>query len=240
MNTMEVLILLTSLGLIWLVSSRRSRKRWLTPAIAIVATYAVLTSPWALDLATWGLTTSLPPDTGEPVDAIVVLGRGEALRHRRFELTQQLWQTRRSPRLFISGLVDARWLVDQLKQSGVPATGLGGENCSQTTEENALFTQAVLYPQGVRKILLVSDPLHLLRSLLMFRSVGFTVLPVASPLPPQLSVHQRLGMILREYLGLADYALAGKFQPRSHAQLENPTAEVLNRFSAWNCRVQGA
>jgi uncharacterized SAM-binding protein YcdF (DUF218 family) len=237
---MEVLILLTCLGIFWLISSRRVRRQVVAPAAILVVLYCILTAPLTIRLATWGLTTTLPADTGEPVDAIVVLGRGETLRYRRVELVKQLWQTRRSPLVFVSGMVDAQPMIDRLKEGGIPGGKLGGESCSQTTVENAVFTEAVLYPQGIRKILLVTDPPHMLRSLLSFRSMGFTVFPHFSPLPAQLHAREEAIVVLREYLGLARYAVLGHFKARTADELSKPPAEVLEKFSSWKCRVQGA
>jgi uncharacterized SAM-binding protein YcdF (DUF218 family) len=237
---MEALILLTCIGIFWLIGSRRIRRRVVVPAAVLVILYLVFTAPFMVRLATWGLTTTLPRDTGEAVDTIVVLGRGEELRYRRVELVKQVWQTRRSPPIFISGMLDAQPMIEQLKGDGIPGKKLGGESCSRTTVENALFTEAALYPQGIRKILLVTDAPHMLRSLLTFRSLGFTVFPHFSPLPPHLNSRDQSIVVLREYLGLVSYALLGHFKPRTVQELNNPPAEILEKFSSWKCRVQGA
>ena len=236
---MEALILLTLLGIFGLVSPRRWRRRVIKPlAIAVLVGWLV-TSPWMVQLAIWGLTVPLPADRGVRTDAIVVLGRGEELQGRRVDRVHQLWQTGRAPRVFASGMMDARPIIERLEQKGLPGSHLSGEGCSQNTEENALYTAAILYPQGVRTITLLTDTPHMLRSFLLFRNVGFTVVPHLSPLPTQWTTLQQLKTIFREYVGLLHYVLMGRFKQRSTAELEHPPAAILEKITTWNCRVQG-
>lgn len=236
---MEALILLTLLGVFWLVSPRRWRRRVIKPMIILVLVGLLVASPWMAQLAVWGLTIPLPADRGERADAIVVLGRGEELRGRRVEQVRQLWQTGRAPRVFASGMMDARTMIEMLQQKGLSGSILSGEECSQSTEENALYTAALLYPQGVRKILLITDSPHMLRSLLLFRSFGFTVVPQFSALPDRWHALQQMTVILREYVGIVHYALMGRFKQRSTLELEHPPSAILEKFNEWNCRAQG-
>ncbi len=60
-----------------------------------------------------------------------------------------------------------RWLDDQ----------------SRDTRENAQKLAAVMHPQGVRRIALVSDAWHLPRATLEFRRAGFEVVPAPTRLP---------------------------------------------------------
>lgn len=236
---MEALILLTLLGISWLVSSRRWQQRVIKPMVIVVLLGLLVTSPWMAQLATWGLTVPLPDDRGERTDAIVVLGRGEELQSRRVDLVYQLWQFKRAPRVFTSGMMDAKQMIELLQQKGLSGSLLSGEECSQSTEENALYTAVILYPQGVRKILLVTDSPHMLRSFLLFRSFGFTVLPQFSSLPDQWNALQQMTIVLREYVGIVHYALMGRFKQRSTLDLERPPSVILEKFNEWNCRVQG-
>jgi uncharacterized SAM-binding protein YcdF (DUF218 family) len=237
---MEALIILALLGIFWLITSRRYRRRILTPLIVLVSSYFILTSPIGVALAGQGLLLGLPPDTGESVDRIVVLGRGEQLRQRRTEIAADLWRAKRAPQIFASGMLDAEFVISQLKDNGIPGSVLRGERCSQSTEENALFTAALLGPQSVKKILLVTDPYHMQRSLQQFRTVGFEVLPYLSPLPPKLTPIEQLTILAREYAGFASYTLSGKLNPRTDTNLQHPLDWVTQRMTDWGCRLQGA
>jgi uncharacterized SAM-binding protein YcdF (DUF218 family) len=236
---MEALIVIALLWVFWLASSRRWRRRIIQPLMVVVILFMLVASPLMVNVATWGLTFSVPPDTGETVDAIVVLGRGHRVRNERFEIAKELWEDNRAPKIFISGMLDAKYMVPLLQEVGIPASALSGEECSQSTTENGLFTMAILRPQGIHKILLITDPPHLLRSLLIFRTAGFTVIPHASPLPAQWGTKQRLLTVVREYAALAKYALSDRLHPQTSAAMDSPPTEVSAKILDWNCRVQG-
>jgi uncharacterized SAM-binding protein YcdF (DUF218 family) len=125
----------------------------------------------------------LPPDPGTNLQAIVVLGRGKPLQLNRVDSATQLWQARRAPVIFSSGIWDTPATLRALAAQNITPSALDGENCSTTTVENAQFSAAVLQPQGINNILLVTDGPHMWRSLLEFEAQGFTVIPHISPLP---------------------------------------------------------
>ncbi len=238
MPTLEALILLSLIIVVWSVSSRRWQRRFVLPLAVVLTLYLLGTSSFVVSLANWGLTFSLPTDTGELVDDIVVLGRGADFQNQRVETVDQLWQIGRTPKIFVSGMMDAQSIVERLKNRGIPSQSLNGEGCSRTTEENAQFTAAILAPQGVQKILLVTDPPHMLRSFLLFHSFGFTVIPHSSPLPAYWSSKDRMMTVLREYFGLMKYASTNRFRLRSPTELKQLSQEALKKVSEWNCRVE--
>lgn len=235
---MKGLLLLALIGIVWFFSPRRWRYWLITPAVVVVVVYLVVTSPLLIALANRGMLSFVPADSGATVDAIVVLGRGEELRNSRMEVAAQLWQAKRAPKIFVSGIIDATEIVELLKAEDIPGRVLSGENCSQNTQENAFFTAAVLRPQGMRKILLVTDPPHMLRSFLVFRNLGFTVISHTSPMPSYLTSKQDARVLLREYLGLVGYTFQGRLNQRD-SEPKQPPAEVLEKLSVWNCQVNG-
>lgn len=198
----------------WLIRPLPRKRLWSGLGGLILLAYLVLPSPPVVDLANLGLVSRLPADSGKPADAIVVLGRGQELRQSRAEVAADLWRAGRAPRIFVSGRGDGPIIFQLLQAEGVPQTALDDENCSQTTEENAQFTAAILKPQGVKRIILVTDPPHMFRSLRTFQSLGFQVIPHPSPLPPWLASPRRAFLVLREYAGIASYKFKGRFQPR--------------------------
>lgn len=236
---MKGLILLALIGILWVVSSRRWKYWLVTPAAVIVVVYLVVTSPPLVALANWRMLSFLPADSGATVDAIVVLGRGQEFNNERIEVTAQLWQALRAPKIFASGITDAPKMIEVLKAENIPGRALSGESCSQNTQENALFTAAVLRPEGVRQILLVTDPPHMVRSFLLFRNLGFTVIPHTSPLPPYWTSKEEANLLMREYLGLAGYAFQGRLNQQPPSEFKQLPAEVLEKLSAWNCQING-
>jgi len=235
---MKLLIQLAFLWVVWLASPRRWR-RLLTLLLSATAIGLVAVSFWGVQLALWGLTIWLSPDTGAVTDAIVILGRGEAFRDLRTGAAQELWKAQRAPRIFVSGMMDSRTIVRNLEELGVPSQALSGEECSQSTKENALFTAALTKPLGVQRILLVTDAPHMLRSLLIFYRNGFRVIPHPISLPPQWSLLEQQRCLLREYLALIQYVVTGELFKPVPEELVTVSEEVVEKIQDWNCRVQG-
>lgn len=177
----------------WRKQRRINRLGWLAGLTAIALA--------VLSLGDRVLTFGLPGDPGTPVQAIVILGRGPGWQSERINEAVTLWQAKRSPLIFSSGINDTPQMLKQLVDRGVPANALDGENCSLTTPQNALFSAAVLQTQGIRDILLITDGPHLRRSRLDFQAQGFRVIPHIAPLPP-LSWIDKTILSLREALFL--------------------------------------
>ena len=234
---MEPLIFFTTLWILWLIGSRRWRRLVIRPLAIMGVVYLGLTSSVMLDLASQGLTSNLPQDSGEKADAIIILGRGQPFRSTRVELATKLWQDKRAPMIFVSGMLDAEEIISQLQNKGIPKPKLSGERCSQNTEENAQFTKAVLQSKGVRKILLVTDFPHMPRSQILFQSFGFKVIPHPIALPTQWNTTDQLGIVLREYLGLTVYRWQGRLRDRTQAEQDHPSELVSDRLKTWNCLV---
>ncbi len=221
-----VILLLFFFCFRWVVRNTRLR-RWFTKPIAILLLFGfTATLPLMFVLANTGLVAFLPPDPGTKTDAIVVLGRGWHF-YQRIEVAAELWRAKRAPKIFISGMNDAPIFIDLLESIGIPNQVLDGENCSLTTQENAIFTSAILKPQGIRRILLITDPPHMLRSLLLFRAFGFTVIPKVSSLPPYLGYKAEAFITLREYAGLISYGLRGLFLNQRSPEASNPALVKL-------------
>ena len=212
-----VLLLLTLPGFTRLVPPRRWRRRhrrqlnYLKVALFLIALIVFL--PPVIALANQDLVGWVPPDSGARADTIVLLGRGPTLGNERVEVGAELWRLQRAPAIFASGKGDALLMIQELRAKGIPAKALDGENCSLTTEENAQYTAAVLQPQGKKRIILVTDPPHMLRSLLTFRNLGFTVIAHTSPLPSDWADFKKVLIVFREYTGLIVYCLLGRFLP---------------------------
>lgn len=237
MNPQWVVPPLVGLTLLpWLLQIRR--RKWLYSSVsgAVLLIYLLLGSSIAIGVGERLLTGFLPVDVGESAQAIVILGRGPELRSQRVATAVALWQANplqsetsssetsssetsftvqehRAPLIFVSGTGDALEIAALLEEQGIPAAAIDGEPCSRTTEENAQFTAALLQPRGIQRILLVTDSPHLMRSWLTFRSLGFEVIPHASPLP-QMSERKTAFLVVRECFGFFTYGLLGRYQPR--------------------------
>jgi len=218
----------------WFIRPIRRKGLLSSLGVGLLVLYLGVVSPKGIAAGGKLLTFPLPSDSGSEADAIVILGRGPELREGRVAIAEELWREQRSPLIFASGRGDALEIADDLMAHGVPASAVDGEPCSRTTEENAQFTANLLQPKGIHRILLVTDPPHMLRSLLTFRSLGFEVVPHPSPLPYYLAGKKRAFLIFREYLGMASYGVMGRFFPRESTQpvATTPTPPALEQNPA--------
>ncbi len=130
-----------------------------------------------------------------PAEAIVVLGGGvfgddvpslSSLARAVYGYT--LYHARYAPRLLLSGgravagsSREALAMKRLLEGVGAQPSGLQTEDRSTRTYSNATESARILQPQGVKRILLVSDPNHMLRAKLTFEKAGFTVYPAPIP-----------------------------------------------------------
>ncbi len=222
-----VIVILAFLGVRWIIQHKRLRY-WLTSPKKILLLFGFsATLPLIFAVAAKGLVIFLPTDSGAAAQAIIVLGRGEEFRQQRVNIAAELWQARRAPIIFTSGRGDAAAMIGLLEEKGIPNRVLDGDNCSLTTEENAIVTAAILLPQSIQRILLITDEAHMLRSLLVFRAKGFTVIPHVTPVPSYLDGNwvgktQKILLTLREYAGLVGYGLRGLYRPQHSPELKSP------------------
>ncbi len=158
-------------------------KRSLALGVTALLFYILIITPTLSSLGNYFLTRYLPANSSESADAIVVLGRGDEQNQIRAQQSAELWRAQRAPLIFVSGRRDTPIIIDWLHQAQPPidSEAIAGEPCSLTTEQNAEFTAAILWPQGVHKIILATDRPHMRRSQLTFESFGFTVIPHVIP-----------------------------------------------------------
>ncbi len=209
-------VLFGAIGLI----PRRLGRRWLRLMLCVsTLVYLMAMFPPTIAFAEKVLAKQNPRDTGTIADAVVILGRGNTLTPSRVEVAAKLWEEHRAPLIFASGIGDAPRIVQRLEAKGIPTQSLDGENCSRTTYENAKFTAEILKPQGVKRILLVTDTPHMLRSRLTFQKFGFTVIPAASSNPAFLTESDKARLVLREYAGLVTYSLMGRLSAPQATQI---------------------
>ncbi|MEM9806239.1 MAG: ElyC/SanA/YdcF family protein [Cyanobacteria bacterium P01_D01_bin.56] len=208
--------------------SVRQARRWLLGLLVVAGI-----SPWWINWALRLLVTR--PDTGETVDAIVVIGRGEGYNERRAEAAVKLWQGGRAPKIFMSGASDAPVLVDLAKDMGVPESNISGEACAATTWENAFYTKrymplekSALYKP---KILLVTDGLHTGRATLLYRNFGFDVISHSV----KLDFSQWRKHIKREFLAIMYYAKTKQLLPPKPTDYQRADNTAEKRVAEWQC-----
>ena len=109
-----------------------------------------------------------------------------------------------------------------LESSGVPGNMIWSEGASRSTYENALFTARLLRAKNIRRIVLVTEAYHMLRSAQCFRKQGLDVIPAGCaarylqfegrwteffPSPQMIRYNEDS---LHEWIGLLWYRLSGR------------------------------
>jgi uncharacterized SAM-binding protein YcdF (DUF218 family) len=224
--TLSILGILVFLLIFWLITNGRWKHKLKNRKFYLFLFVFTAIFPLIILFSSKLLVVFLPTDPGAKADAIVVLGRGGGeFYDYRVNLAAKLWNAGQAPQIFVSGIDDAPSIMEQLKAKGIPPQSVDGENCSLTTAENATFSAAILQSRGVQRILLVTDEPHMLRSMLVFRAHGFTVIPYTTPLPSYLGFKEEAFLVFREYGGLIGYGLQGLFFPKDSP--ESSRSDIL-------------
>jgi uncharacterized SAM-binding protein YcdF (DUF218 family) len=218
------------------VFSALSRHRSGKVLLGIVGTIVFL-SPMLLYLPMKAMLGLLSDTDNASVDTIVVLGRGPNSLTDRALVAAQYWQDNQSANIFVSGMMDAPVIIDDLQAMGVPATQISGERCSESTWENALFSDALLQPSVNDRILLITDEPHMVRSVWVFKGFGFKqVKPYVVEQNPLVSLsRQRAYRMIREYAALVKYGVLGRYSPATPEQHRQAEATAKFRVEDWNC-----
>lgn len=207
-NPAVAIFVVVAVGVFIVINWKRKRiRRWVT-GFSLGAIAVLMALPL---IGSYGLTALVPADSGEPADAIVIFGRGQAQREERMAVAVELFEAGRAPLIFVSGKSDAPVIVEALEtEKGLAKSVLEGEACSRTTAENGKYTAQVLMPKAVKRVILVTDPPHMFRSSLILRSVGFEVDHHPSPFPQKFSRYRRQVLAAREAVSFTTYALSGR------------------------------
>ena len=157
-----------------------------------------------------------------PADAALVLGAAvegstpspvfvERLRH-----AASLHATGRVGRILVTGgrspedaLSEAEAGRDWLLAEGVPRHAILVEDRSRTTIENLERAKPILVGNGLHSVLIVSDPLHLRRALLIADRIGLAASPSPTPTSRYRSWRTALPFLARETWFMAQYLATG-------------------------------
>jgi uncharacterized SAM-binding protein YcdF (DUF218 family) len=96
-------------------------------------------------------------------------------------------------------------------QSGVPAQDILIEEKSHTTYENIQYAKQVADTHNIKRVLIVSDPLHMKRAVLMAQDVGLKAEPSPTPSTRYQSVKSQLGLLMHETYYYIGYLIRRSF-----------------------------
>ena len=195
---------------------RRPRRvlKWLLRA-------ALLGIAWLAGVSAWIVWVG-ERDQAAPADAIVVLGAAaydakpspvftERIRH-----GLDLYRRGYAPTLVFTGGYGygARFSESQVARryalrEGVPEEAILIETLSRTTYENLANARDLLQEHGLRRVIVVSDPLHMARALRLSRQLGIDALGSSTPSTRFRSFRTRWRFLAREvYFFHRDLVLA--------------------------------
>jgi uncharacterized SAM-binding protein YcdF (DUF218 family) len=89
-------------------------------------------------------------------------------------------------------------------RSGIPNQDIFIEQSSHTTYENVLYAKQVADAHGLKKVLIVSDPLHMKRAVAMARNIGLDAYPSPTPTTRYQGWRSQMGSLAHEtyyYIG---------------------------------------
>ena len=169
----------------------RRRPRPVAPRIAL-ALMGLVATVWLTSAA--GVVFWSHQDEAERADAIVVLGaaqyvgRPSPVLKARLDHAISLWRDQMAPRVIFTG---GRGTGDTTSEAavsrkyaikhGVPASAILIEDRGRTTSESMRAVAALGEAWGVRRVILVSDPFHMMRLGILARR--FDLQPYTSPTP---------------------------------------------------------
>lgn len=96
-------------------------------------------------------------------------------------------------------------------QNGVPARDILIEEESHTTFENLIYAKRLADAAGARKVLIVSDPLHMRRAVSMAEDLGLEAEPSPTPSTRYRSLTSRAGLLAHETYYYFGYLVSRPF-----------------------------
>lgn len=125
-------------------------------------------------------------DGARPADAIIVLGAAQydgvpsPVFAARLDHARALYAEGLAPRIVVTGggqpgdrFTEAAVGATYLAERGVPPDAILRETTSRNSWESLQAAARFLFPDGVRRVVLVSDPFHSLRARLTAEEIGF-------------------------------------------------------------------
>ncbi len=164
-------------------------------------------------LASWLTRAAVGDVTLQPVDAIVVLssdvdvdGTLSSGSLQRAVHGVLLYKQGFAPLLVFSGtrrpegVSEAEVRARMARAFGVPSGAILTESGVQNTRDEARRIHALLAPHGTRRIVLVSEALHLMRARRLFEHAGFTVFAAPSDGRPDRPLDPEKRVVAMRYL----------------------------------------
>jgi uncharacterized SAM-binding protein YcdF (DUF218 family) len=96
-------------------------------------------------------------------------------------------------------------------ERGIPASDILIEEKSHTTYENILYAKQLADSHGIKKVLIVSDPLHMKRAVAMATDVGLAAEPSPTPSTRYQGLRSQMTLLAHETYYYIGYLLQRPF-----------------------------
>jgi len=208
-------------------------KRIVRVLAAVIGTLVLLVGLIALRIYSFGRTGS-----DEPADAAIVLGAavwGNDVSPVFKERINHALELRRSGKvrkiIFTGGQgnrdepTESSAARQYAIQQGISPADILVEESSHTTYENLVFARELAFARGLKRVLIVSDPLHMRRAVSMAIDLGLDAYPSPTPTTRYQSGGKQLGLLAHETYYYIGYLIRRSFirqpplQPRSNYAL---------------------
>jgi uncharacterized SAM-binding protein YcdF (DUF218 family) len=179
---------------------------WLTTMLGFVISVGLAVTSVGMQILTFPHT-----DYRGTFDCAIILGAAIAdaqpspVFKARLDHGINLYHTQVVKRLIFTGGVGEgeKWAEGEVggryaKTKGVPSSAILIERTSSTTVENLQQAKQLMAAEGLKTALIVSDPLHLRRSMLIAKWLGMEVSASATPFSRYRSWKTQLPFLLRE------------------------------------------
>lgn len=165
---------------------------------------------WALSLVSliWSYASQHDP---YPADAAIVLGAAvykevpTPVFAARIDHAITLYKSGQVRKILLTGGVGAGDILAESQTArhyclarGIPDSAIALETRSHSTHENLLYLQPVIQAQHLERLLIVTDPLHSLRSVSIGRDLGLNAYPAPTPSTRYISWASKGPFLLRE------------------------------------------
>jgi uncharacterized SAM-binding protein YcdF (DUF218 family) len=202
-----------------IVEERQHMRRRLR-TIALLSMSALVLWLACLSLLIWNFGQT---DHATKADCIIILGASaqgatpSPVFEQRLRHGIDLYQRQLAPRLlFTGGYGDGKTYSEAgvgsayAQQHSVPASAIFMEEKSRTTKQNLEEALKVMKAQGLQSAIIVSDPLHMKRAMMMADDLGIH----ASSSPTPTSMYRSFGaqakFLMREVYFMHHYAVTGE------------------------------
>jgi uncharacterized SAM-binding protein YcdF (DUF218 family) len=188
-------------------------------ALTLISALILLTGVIALRIYTYGNTS-----TEGKADAAIVLGAAvwsadvSPVFRERINHALNLYRQHTVRKLIFTGgqgnsneLTEAAAARAYAIENGIPAKDILIEDNSHTTYENVLNAKRVADTNGLKKVLIVSDPLHMKRAITMARDIGLEAYPSPTPTTRYQGWKSQLGSLAHETYYYIGYLLRRTF-----------------------------